>query len=324
MTRLLLALLVTLSLHAAPAAANGMGAGLPAQLRPAVTIEDDIIRLGDLWENLEAAKAETPVANAPQPGKSVTLEARWLAAVAQAYGIDWRPGSAFERVVLDRAGQTVDPRLIESEIRDALAMEGVAGNADIEISNRGALDLTLPAGQPATVAIRDLSWDARSHRFSAVVEAPAGAPNAIRTRVVGRVFATARVPVLNRLLNRGDVISARDIDWLEVRDTQMRADVITDPAHLVGQEPRWQVRQGVPVRASDVQRPVLVPRNSLVTLVLKTPYMTLTAQAKAIEDGGQGDVIRVTNLQTKRTIEGKVEGPGTVTVAMGGPLALAH
>lgn len=317
MTRILLGLVFALAAHAAVAGT------LPPQLKATTSVDGDVIRLGDLWDNL-GAKGDTAIAAAPQPGKRVVLEARWLAAVAQAYGIDWRPATAFERSVLERAGQTVDLRVIETEIREALAMEGLPPDSEVELGNRNALSIVVPANAPADVAVRDVMWDPRMNRFSAVVEVPAGSPTATRVRITGRAYATARVPVLNRLVARGSTITEADIEWVEVRETQMRTDVATSPDQLVGQEPRWQIRQGVPVRLSEVQRPVLVQRNSMVTLVLKTPFMSLTAQGKASEDGGKGDVIRVTNLQTKRTIEGVVDGPGTVSVAMGGPRALAH
>ncbi len=314
-------ILLAVALLVAPSAA--LADALPPQLKPSTTIEGDIIHLGDLWDNL-GAKGETALAAAPQPGKRVVLEARWLAAVAQAYQIDWQPATAFDRVMLERAGQTIDPRVIETEIREALTQEGLPANADIELGNRSALTFTIPANVPAEVAVRDVVWDARMNRFAAVVEVPAGSPAATRVRVVGRAHVTARVPVLNHLVSRGAVITENDIEWVEVRESQVRADVATSPDQLIGQEPRWQIRQGVPVRLSEVQRPVLVQRNELVTLVLKTPFMTLTAQGKATEDGGKGDVVRVTNLKTKRVVEGTVEANGTVSVALGGPLALAN
>lgn len=312
-------LLATMIAFAAPAFASG----LPAELKPQAVIEGDLVRLGDLWDNL-GTKADTVVAPAPQPGKRVTADARWLTAVAQSYGIAWQPANQFDRIVIERAGRAVDPQLIETELREALTLEGVRGPFEMDINNRGALNLMVPGSAPASVAVRDLAWDPRTNRFAATVEVPAGAPNATRQRIQGRVFATTRLPVLARTVNRGEAIRESDIQWQDVREDAVRNGVVTDAAALVGMEPRFTVRAGMPVRSGDLQRPLLVTRNANVTIAMKTPFMTLTTQGRASEDGGKGDVIRVTNLQSKRTIEAVVEGPGIVSVIPGGARQLAN
>ncbi|HLO76354.1 MAG TPA: flagellar basal body P-ring formation chaperone FlgA [Magnetospirillum sp.] len=319
MKRLVLA--AALMIAATGAALAG---SLPASLRAAANIEGDTVKLGDLWDNLEE-KADIVIAPAPQPGKRITADARWLTAVAQNYGVNWQPANMFERIVIERAGQTVDIKLIESELREALAAEGVQVPFNFEIINRSALSMVVPAaGGPIGVAVRDVIWDNRTSRFTATVEAPAGSPNALRQRINGHVFAVSRVPVLNRTIGRGDVITERDVEWVDARADAVRRDVITDIRQLVGQEPRLQVRQGAPVRASDLQRPVAVARNSTVTMVVKTPFMKLTTQGRAMEEGGKGDVIRVTNLNSKRVVEAVVEGPGMVAVIPNGAVALAN
>jgi flagella basal body P-ring formation protein FlgA len=296
-------------------AAPAWAASLPAQLRGSATLEGDSIRLGDLWDNLAEAKVATVIAPAPQAGKRVTLDARWLAAVALNNGVDWRPNGNFDRIVVERAGQTVPVQVIENEIKEALDMEGLPQGSGIEINNRSALAVVVPTGVQATVAVRDLVLDPRTQRFSATVEVPAGSPAATRLRVSGRTFTMSRVPVLARPVSRGDVIAERDIQWIEIRDEGVRRDLAIDPREIVGKEPRFQLKAGQPIRLAELQRPLVVSRNAQVMLVLKTPFMTLTAQGRALDDGGRGDVVKVTNLQTKQTVEGIVEGPNTVSIA---------
>jgi flagellar basal body P-ring formation protein FlgA len=301
---------------------------LPANLKSVATIEADTVKLGDLWENL-GAKADTVIANAPQPGKRITADARWLVAVAQNYGVNWQPASAFDRIVIERAGQMVDIKLVETELKEALGLEGVPAPFDFEIANRSALNIIIPSsgpssGGPAGVAVRDVVWDSRTSRFTATVEVPAGSPAAVRQRVNGRVFTVSRIPVLNRAMGRGEVIGERDVEWIDARTENVRRDIVTDPRQIIGQEPRYQLRQGAPVRMAELQRPVLVTRNSMVTITLKTPFMSLATQGRATEDGGKGDIIHVTNLQTKRVVEAIVDGPGTVTVAQAGARSLAN
>jgi flagella basal body P-ring formation protein FlgA len=319
MTRSTLALLLAATLAFSAADASE----LPAQLKSSAYVEADVIRLGDIWENL-GDKAAVAIASAPQPGKRVTLDARWLLAVAHANGVEWRPANVFEKSVVERAGHTVDINLVETELREALVMEGAPMNARVELLNRNGLQIVVPAGTPATVGLRDVVYDKRMNRFSAVVEVPAGSPAAPRVKVGGHVFTTARIPVLVRAMGRGDIITEGDIQWQDVREEQVRRDIVTSTKALIGMEPRYQLRAGTPVRTAEVSRPVAVARNSTVTMVLRTPFMTLTSMGKALEDGSTGDTIRITNVQTKHTVEARVDGPGMVSVAHNGPRNLAN
>ena len=319
MKRVLAIVLAVLAVAALPA----LAAGLPITLRSQATIEGDVVKLGDIWDNL-GAKAEVVLAGAPQPGKRIVAEARWLSAVAKANDIDWQPVTAFDRIVIERAGRTIDIHLVETELRDALVLQGLAGNFDIEISNRAGLNFMIPADGSGQIAVRDLIFDSRTNRFAAIVEAPADSPTAIRQRVSGRVFQVTRVPVLSRAMNRGDVIGAADVKWMDIRADLSRRDIVTDPDQIVGQEPRAPLRAEAPLRASDLRRPVLVERNALVTVALRTPYMSLTTQGKAQEPGGKGDIIHIVNLQSKRTVEAVVEGPNLVSVTPGGSRLLSN
>lgn len=314
------ALVLASVLGFAPAAP---AAELPTQLKASVMLDSDVIRLGDLWDNI-GDKADVPLANAPQPGKRVTLETRWLATVAQSHGIDWRPATPFERSVVERAGQTVDFRSIETELREALRLEGAPNHSTVEVTNRASMHIIIPSGATPTVAIRDVFYDRRMNRFSAVVEVPAGTPNATRVKVAGNVFASVSIPVLARPMGRGDTITESDIEWIDVRDEVIRRDIVTTARQLIGQEPRYQLRAGAPVRTVEVQKPVAVAKNSSVTMMVRSKFMTLTAQGRATEDGSIGDVIRVTNVQSKQTVDAKIEGPGQVSVLPGGMRALAN
>ena len=47
-------------------------------------------------------------------------------------------------------------------------------------------------------------------------------------------------------------------------------------------------------------------------------------RGKALESGAEGDMVNVLNIQSKRTIQGVVTGPGRVTVMAGTPRAPAR
>ncbi len=306
-------------LSAACAALIGLAATakadpLPLQLKTEAAITQDVIRVGDLWDNA-GDKADMAIAQAPKPGRRISLDARWLYQLANNNGINWRPASQFDHVVVERSGQSIDVSAIETELREALTLEGLPPSSTFEITNRQTLSVVIPSDAPATLAIKDLVVDTRTQRFTATVEAPAGSPQATRVKVAGRTFSTTRIPVLMRAMNKGDTIGSQDLIWAEVRDDNLRQDLVVDPKQLIGLEPKQLLKANSPIRLADLQRPMAVSRNGLVTMLLQTPFMTLTAQGKAMDDGGIGDTVRVTNLQTKQVIEARVQAAGTVVVS---------
>ena len=66
-------------------------------------------------------------------------------------------------------------------------------------------------------------------------------------------------------------------------------------------------------------KPELVQRNETVTLHYEVPGIVLTMRGKALESGAEGDSVSVLNVQSKRTIQGVVTGPGHVTMTPPSP-----
>ena len=75
---------------------------------------------------------------------------------------------------------------------------------------------------------------------------------------------------------------------------------------------------GEPLRLGDVERPVLVHKGDLVTIVLRTASLQLTAQGKALDDGAFNALVRVENAKSHRVIDTAVTGPGLVAVRIPG------
>ena len=46
----------------------------------------------------------------------------------------------------------------------------------------------------------------------------------------------------------------------------------------------------------------------------------LTVRGKALEAGAMGDIVGVLNIQSNRTVQATVIGPGRVSIAAAGPL----
>jgi flagellar basal body P-ring formation protein FlgA len=82
---------------------------------------------------------------------------------------------------------------------------------------------------------------------------------------------------------------------------------------------RKQLRAGQALKVADLAKPDLVQRDGNVTLIYETTGLYLTIRGKALENGTEGDVVTVLNLQSKRTVSGVVTGRGQVTVSVPTP-----
>jgi flagella basal body P-ring formation protein FlgA len=129
---------------------------------------------------------------------------------------------------------------------------------------------------------------------------------------LGRTLA---VPVLARPLRPGDAIAPADLGWIELKDRKLPANTILDPSVMVGMTARRNVQPGMPILASDVKRPSLIAKGQMVMMVVEENGMQLTAQGRALDAGGEGDVVRVTNLQSRAVVEGTVTRSGQVVIA---------
>jgi flagella basal body P-ring formation protein FlgA len=296
-----------------------IGAALPAAsdaatLRALATVEDGLVRLGDLFDDLGTG-ADIAVAYAPAPGRRLTFDAAALMEIARTYRISWRPQSRFDRVIVERAGRLIQKSEIATRLIEALKAEGLRRDVDVELFGRN-VELAVPNDAAAAIDVRNLSFDRQTGRFSAMVAAGSDTTG-YRLPVSGRVHETSPVPVLRRAMGPGDVIRKDDIEIIRLREDRIGRDVVTDASKLVGMTPRQRLRVGEPIRDNDTRPPVLVGRNSTVTIVLQTGSLRLTAQGRAVEDGARGETIRVTNLQSKKTIEATVTGADFVTVQNG-------
>jgi flagella basal body P-ring formation protein FlgA len=211
---LTLVLILTL---AAPAAAGQVGAGQagagqvgaegPVRLKASVVVEGAVLRLGDLFEGL-GTLAETAIARAPAPGKRVELDARWLAALADGYGVAWRPASPLDTTVVARASQAIGSARIEAELREALATRGITGDISVVLDNPG-LRLHLPVDAEPTLGFSGLSYDPASGRFTALDWLRVGARRLPGNVVVDSASLIGKSP--RRAIRPGQPVRATDL-----------------------------------------------------------------------------------------------------------------
>lgn len=313
MTKTILAALALLGL-ALPALADA------PRLRPAIAIDGNQITIGDLFENAGTASAIV-VARAPAPGERLNLPLPDIAAAANSAGIPFSNYDPRHAVLVLRNGKPIADDVAFDEVRQALQRHAMGGDIRIEFGSR---NLRLQVGRldNETVAVRDLTFDERSGRFTASVSAPADDPGAPRARIFGNAWRVIQVPVLARPVPQGQMIAERDLGSIELRADRVGHTVITVAETIVGMTPARPIAAGQPISTQDIRRPVVVARNSTVTMIYSLPGVTLTAMGKAMDDGGIGDTIRISNVQSRNVVTAIVEGSDIVRIPPRGNAAL--
>ncbi len=277
-------------------------------LKQNVIVDNHLILLGDLFKGA-GSKSSIAVAYSPEPGQKAFFDANWLYRVAHGNGLKWRPISMKQNVQVNRKTVTIERDEIEDHIFAALIDKGADPEMTIKLSNQ-FVQLHVPSNSDAIIEITNTSYDQRTQRFSAHISAPGS--KAIR--VTGRLQKMLNIPVLNRRMLKNEVIKSEDIAWVKSPSKRVQNNIILYEDDLVGKTPKRGLRAGTLIRSSEVQRPILIEKGSLVTMVLKTQLMVLTSQGRAVEPGANGDLIRITNTQSNKVVQAVVTAAGIASI----------
>ncbi len=312
-----LAVLAVLAGHAAAQTA------VPA-LRAEVTVDSDLVRIGDLVENAGPV-ANIPIFRAPDPGTTGAVATdRVVAAIRphQLIDIDTRGLAA---VIVTRASRSIGPQEISARIAKALAGQYALGEArHIMLSfDRPPHTLAVEPSANGELQVTALNYDRRTGRFDVTLDLPSSIElHRQPPRFTGTAIATVDAVAVDRPLDRGEVLQASDLTVLQ--RPKGVSGIITDARAAVGLAARRELRPGQPLNAADLMKPEIVQRNETVTLVYEVPGVTLTLRGEAQQVGALGETIGVLNRQTKRVVLGVVTGPGRISVSPIGATRLAE
>jgi flagella basal body P-ring formation protein FlgA len=298
-----------------------------AELRPDVTVNGNVVTLGDLFDGAGNA-ARVVVADAPAPGFTNEISVSRISLVARRSGVAWHNTSGLTHVTIARTGSPVP----EVEVQSAISAAIMASTPSLPVSSKLQVDFTngasgvqVGADAPRTVKVEQIAFNPRTGGFDALLRAPANDLTSPLVRVSGRAYPVIDVPVLTRDVAQGDIVRAQDIDWVRLPAARVSQNIITSQDQLVGKSPRHAIRMGEPLRMSDVQAPLVVEKGAQVDMTYVSGSLTLTARGRALQSGAVGDTVDILNPRSNRTVQGIVEGPNMVRIEVfGAPRAAAE
>jgi len=286
-------------------------------LRAQVTVESDIVRVGDMVENAGTA-AQIAIYRSPDLGTTGTLPTAQVISVLQAHQVIGVETRDIKAVTVTRLARLIDAKEIESQVAHAIEhRSGLGDAANLSLTfDRDVQDLRLDAWNNGALQATATRYEPRSGRFDVTFEINNDV-NSVRTklRFTGVAVEMLDAAVLTRNVDRGDVLKGSDV----VIERRPKAEVGVDAAtrgHAVGMQVRRSLRAGQALHTADVSKPDLVQKDDNVTLIYESAGIYLTARGKAVDAGTEGDTVTVLNLQSKRTITGTVVGRDQVAISI--------
>jgi len=128
-----------------------------------------------------------------------------------------------------------------------------------------------------------------------------------------RVLETAIVPV--RDLRRGQTLGPEDVRVAKIDAARMRGNFVRTIDVAIGKRLKSSVRDGQPLRESQIEVVPVVDRGDRVMLVIDRGGLRVQAIGRAQESGAAGQWIRVLNVDSRREVSGRVDPEGKVHVA---------
>lgn len=294
--------------------------GLEIYLPRTVQVDGEVIELGQIGllqgsPELAAAVRSIPLGRFSMPGQQIPLDQATIRSCLAAGGVPLEKIRLMgaDRIVVSRKGQTLSGSALVASARtflqSQLAEQGIViGEA-----------LTLPSGR---VLESDRSWEIVP--LLGVDRTPGRRTVVLSFRENGREVSRILVPFEVRFRGQ-QVIAAKDIAAGEVISAEaVRLEKAETPepqtaqlSEVVGMTARRAIAAGTAIRPQWLQPPappVLVQRRQRVVLKIDTGLMQITAAGEALDEGTEGQVIRVRRGQRpeERIVLGRVMADGTV------------
>ncbi len=275
------------------------------QLRSMIVVESEDVTFADLFTNA-GDLGDVVVAAAPLPGRTKALHPIALSRQASARGAVWNNVAGLRRVLIKRSGRRLGSHELLEILREESSRSGNGQHYELALT-AGSVGIFVPQMAETQPFIEHFEMNIARGSFTASLVPYEGA-EVVSLR--GRAWAMSEIPTLNRGFVSGEIIERDDISWQFVRNDRLGNDPVLLEDDLVGKEVRRSLTPAKALRQHDLKTPDVVKKGELISIAYELPGLKLTARGKVLSNAALGDTVRAVNLQSSRTIEILITGPG--------------
>lgn len=315
-------MLILLQLWLLIAAANAEG--ITIVMSPEVRVEGAFITLGQLADisgddmTRVSSLRQLKLGSAAAPGSSIVLTKELLGMRLAATGSDFRD---IEWKIPDTVKVTTDFQVISGQAlidKAIVDLEGQAGlrasSGDLRITPIGSVqDIIVPRGQ--IVLTSYLPYGIR-YNTPTTAQITIHVNNQVFTKINLKFNSKLyrQVAVATSQIAPGEILTTDKLRYERMDTGRLGTGYFTDMNKVLGLVTKRSLTPGMVVTDGMVNKPVLIKRGSLVNIVARIGSMEVTAAGQAMQNGHEGELIRVQNINSKKIISAKVLDEGTVQV----------
>ena len=131
----------------------------------------------------------------------------------------------------------------------------------------------------------------------------------------GRYISFLEVPVARRVIRNGEILKKDDIMKVKTKVTNINHNIVLSEEQLLGMEARNIISNGRYFRVTDIKKRPIILMQDVVTMVYSVNNLTVKTMGIAMEEGAEGDKIKIKNEKTGREIYAKIIDKDHVHVA---------
>ncbi len=160
-------------------------------------------------------------------------------------------------------------------------------------------------------SIDSIKFDEEKNQFTANLKPQYGA---YMIELSGNYSIGQKVPVLARNISKGQQITQEDIELKSFPKEKILSSDISDVNDIIGKTTTKNLTRGMMVAEEDIRSPIVVSKNSTVSAIYRSNNIEVKALAVALDDGGEGDIIRLKNFDSGKNFKAVVQADGTVFI----------
>jgi flagella basal body P-ring formation protein FlgA len=122
------------------------------------------------------------------------------------------------------------------------------------------------------------------------------------------------LPVPMATIYPGDPIAEEVLGEHSFRQSQVGKGFVDSRSMLIGKVARRTLLPNQPIPLNAIANVDIVTRGTPVQLVFRQAGLVITAYASPLQDGSEGDLVRVRNADSGAIVVGVVQADGTVRV----------